>query len=367
VYEEMSQSKMIVKSTAEKLSLFGSFFTGQENAYGTYDPATGRSRQVKELVTEKVFKAHLTGRKPYGVFLLVKDQTRAIAVDFDTEETLGPKDFVDKAKHYGISAHVERSKSKGYHVWVFFEEQGVPAVKARLVANHILHEIEAPPETEVFPKQDALNANLPYGNFINAPLFGALVPREKTVFVDPKTFKAYPDQWSFLESACRISESVLNDFIEINDLSKPPSYQSPSYSSEHRGRSRFSLPVCAQKILRNGVARYQRVSCFRLAVHFKRLGVPYDLTVAALKTWALKNRPTDRKRIIRESEILAQTSCAYEKSHVSYGCEEPAIKPFCEPSCPVNLRRNKSQNGSVSGRKTQGKTSILYGRISHDS
>ena len=334
VDEKMCRSNKNAKSTVEKLSLFGSFFTGLKNVYGTYDPASGRGSQVKAPITDKVLLAHLTGRKPYGVYLLVKDRTRAIAVDFDTNNTLGPMDFVSRAKHYGISAYVERSKSKGHHVWIFFEEKGVLALKARLVVCHILNEIDKP-ETEVFPKQDTLDKNVPFGNFINAPMFGELVPQGKTVFVDPKTFKPYPNQWTLLESVRRVSESALDEIIEINDLSPSSAYQSPSLSSGNGDRSRFGLPACSQKMLKDGVVHFQRVSCFRLAVQLKRLGLPYDVTVAALKTWALKNRPINGKGVIRETEILSQTSCAYEKSYVGYGCEDPAIKPFCDPSCPV--------------------------------
>jgi len=282
-----------------------------------------------------VLMAHITGRKPYGVYLLVKDRTRAIAVDFDTNNTLGPMDFVSRAKHYGISSYVERSKSKGHHVWIFFEEKGVPALKARVVVHHILDEIDEP-ETEVFPKQDVLNSNVRYGNFINAPLFGGLIPHEKTVFVDPTTFEMYPNQWDFLESVERVGEHILDDIIEINNLSIPQTEPRPSKSnSAIGGPGRFGLPACAQKMLKDGVSQYQRICCFRLAVHLKRLGLPYDVSVAALKTWSLKNKPNNGKRVILETEILSQTSCAYEKSYVGYGCEDPAIKPFCDPSCPV--------------------------------
>jgi len=334
----MCRSNKNAKSTVEKLSLFGSFFTGLKNVYGTYDPASGRASQVKAPVTDKVLMAHITGRKPYGVYLLVKDRTRAIAVDFDTNNTLGPMDFVSRVKHYGISSYVERSKYKGHHVWIFFEEKGVLALKARVVVHHILDEIDEP-ETEVFPKQDALDNNVQFGNFINAPMFGALVPQGKTVFVDPKTFKPYPNQWSLLESICRINESVLDEIIELNDLSPLPTYHSPDPSPGNGDRSRFGLPLCAQRMLKDGVSQYQRICCFRLAVHLKRLGLPYDVSVAALKTWSLKNKPNNGKQVIQEKGILSQTSCAYEKSYVGYGCESAAIKPFCDPSCPVKQWR----------------------------
>jgi len=349
------------KTTADKVALFRSYFSGLTSVYGTYDLASGCARQVKALVTDKVLLDHLKGRQPYGVYLLIKDRTRAIAVDFDTNDPLAPMEFVARAKHYGTPAYIERSKSKGYHVWIFFEERGVPALKARLVAYHILDDL-GKPDTEIFPKQDALHTNAPYGNFINAPLFGSLVPVGKTVFVEPNTLNPYPDQWALLESIQRVDEHVLNEIIELNNLSIPQTEPRPSPGdSANDGLSQFSLPPCAQKMLRNGVSQYQRVSCFRLAVHLKRVGLPYDVAVAALKTWALKNRPIHGKAGIRESEILSQTSYAYDNSYMGYGCDSPAIAPFCEPSCPVKEWRkgkdtiSSEEVGYKEGKSNKGK------------
>lgn len=103
-------------------------------------------------------------------------------------------------------------------------------------------------------------------------------------------------------------------------------------------------------MLQDGVTQFQRVSCFRLAVHFKRLGLPYDVAIAGLKIWALKNRPKDGKGVISDPEILDQTKYAYEHSYAGYGCNSPAIKPFCDPSCPVNqwkMNKESINNGQV--------------------
>ena len=129
------------------------------------------------------------------------------------------------------------------------------------------------------------------------------------------TFKQYPDQWSFLESVKKISESVLDNIIEMNDLSRELTDFSEHPTFEKRPTNSYSLPACAQKMLHNGVKQYQRISCFRLSVHLKRLGLPYDLAVAALKVWAHKNQPEDGKRTITESEIIEQTSYAFSKSY----------------------------------------------------
>ncbi len=67
--------------------------------YGTYDPASGRVWQVKRAVTEQVLLHHLQGKQPYGVYLLVRDRIRAMAVDFDENDLLPPTDFIAAAEH----------------------------------------------------------------------------------------------------------------------------------------------------------------------------------------------------------------------------------------------------------------------------
>jgi len=331
----MSRSE---KNTAAKIKLFRSLFSGLSNVYGTYDPESGRSKQIKSPISDKVIFNHLTGREPYGVFLLLKDRTRAIVADFDSGNRLPPIDFVSLAKHYGIKAYIERSKSKGYHVWIFFEKDGVQASKARMVVYHILKEIEHP-STEVFPKQDRLDSNTRFGNFINAPLFGALIPKGKTVFIHPYTFQPYANQWEFLESVKKISESVLDDIIELNDLPRKLMSHPKRSMFEKKPTNSYCLPACAQKMLNNGVKQYQLVSCFRLSIHLKRLGLPYDLAVTTLKAWAQKNQPESGKRIITECEIIEQTSYAFSTSYRGYGCSSAAITPFCNEDCPVNKLR----------------------------
>lgn len=327
-----------IRSAQAKLSLFKRRFSGLRNTFGTYDPETGRSWQVKHPVTDGVFLDHLRGRRPYGVYLLTGDRTNAAVVDFDNDDLNQVVDFIARAAHYKLKAHIERSKSKGHHAWIFFGDKGANAAKVRLAVSNILDEIDAP-DTEIFPKQDRLDPSIPYGNFINAPLFGRLVPEGKTVFLDPTSFKPYQDQWAFLDSAETVDESVLDELIEINqwgaekrqpsrDVSRPSS--EPSID--------FGLPPCAQKMLLNGVERYQRVSCFRLAVHFKRLGMPYDVAVAALKVWSLKNRPQGGKGVITEQEIVDQAQYAFERNYRGCGCESPAISPHCQEGCPVKSK-----------------------------
>lgn len=330
------------RKTSDKIRIFRNLFSGISNVYGTYDPVTGRSWQVKKAVTKDTILAHLQGKLPYGVYLLDGDRTRAIVADFDHNDPFPPIEFINAAKHYQLPAYIETSKSKGFHTWIFFNSKGVKACKARLVVKNILEEIEYP-KTEIFPKQDFIEGRNRYGNFINAPLFGSLVPLGKTVFIDPSTLKPYPNQWALLESIKSVREQVFDDIIELNDLSITHTQSEPSsYISTEKDKCRFSLPPCAQKMLQNGVSRYQRVSCFRLAVHLKRLGLPCDVAVDALKAWSLKNRPINGNQVITDCEIIDQTSYAFKKDYRGYGCSSEAVAPFCHTDCPVHKLKTRS-------------------------
>jgi|WetSurMetagenome_2_1015567.scaffolds.fasta_scaffold10072_3 hypothetical protein len=347
------------RTDKEKLALFRACFTGLTDVFGTYDPKSGQVRQVKRPVTDEVLRNHLKGRQPYGVYLLTSDRTRAVVADFDEEDTLQPHQFVRQAGHYGIRAYVERSKRKGWHAWMFMELPSVSAAKARLVVKAILDDIGAS-ATEIFPKQDALGEGARYGNFINAPLFGLAVPMGRTVFVDPdEAFKPYPNQWDVLAQLQRVKESLLDEIIEINELGKEQAQPDPSARKSPPTSSFNGLLPCARKMIAEGVTEYQKVSCFRLAVQLKKVGLPLGSTIAVLLDWAGRNRPVGGKPVICEAKVKEQVEWAYRRNYRSCGCEDPAISPYCDPSCPLKRPRKDEAVGaseSSSNAKPEGIT-----------
>ena len=334
------------RTDREKLALFRACFTGLPDVFGTYDPESGQVRQVKQPVTDEVLRKHLRGCQPYGVYLLVADRTRAIVVDFDEEDTEKPLQFVRQAGHYGIRAYLERSKRKGWHAWMFMELPGVAAAKARLVGKAILDDIGAS-ATEIFPKQDALGEGARYGNFINAPLFGLAVRMGRTVFVDPDAaFKPYPNQWDVLAQVQRVNESLLDEIFEINELGKEQARPDPAARKSVPTNSFNGLLPCARKMIAEGVTQYQRVSCFRLAIQLKKVGLPLGSTIAVLLDWAGRNRPVGGKPVICEAKVKEQAEWAYRRNYRSCGCEDPAISPYCDPSCPLKRPRKDEAVGA---------------------
>lgn len=317
-------------ATNNQILTFRSIFTGRSDVYGTYDPATRRSWQVKQSVTDRVIQDHLEGRRPYGVYLLDGEKVAAAVVDFDHDETGPPLVFQKESRNLGLPAYVERSKSKGYHVWMFFRGR-VLGSKARQVLLQILERIKMQ-GTEIFPKQDRLTDPKQFGNFINAPLFGQLSPQGRSVFLN-EALEPYADQWEFLRSIVRVSETQLDQVIST---ALPKRVAARRVTSWQPGFPATHLPPCAERILREGVSANQRIACFRLACQLRKAGVELERAVRILNEWAPRNRPGDGKGIIKPDEVQSQTRCAYQgRLYRSCGCEDPTIIPFCEPSCRI--------------------------------
>lgn len=327
-----------------KINLFMSYFTGLKTAYGSYDPKTGKYFVQKQPVTKSVIYHHLKGEKPYGFYLLTGTRTNVGVIDFDEPDFDKPQQLHQFARECDFPVYIERSKSKGHHVWMFFEEQGVEAQNVRILLTWMLSQI-AEDTIEVFPKQDEIDPSKEFGNFINAPLFGKLVSEGKTVFVNPASMEPLEDQWRVLESMKRVSGRQIEEFInaEITEEELELNHNTrPNTKRETIGR-KYPLPTCIRRMLAEGVTFDQRVACFRIAVQLMQIGLPFDHALAVLREWRTRNRPHDGKRIITDEEVYEQTTSAYKKNYKSYGCNEPVTKSFCDPDCPLLWNRNNKR------------------------
>ena len=327
----------------DKIKVFWDLFVGLDSAYGTVNPVTGKHRIVKSPVTERVIADHLAGKNLFATFLLEKDKTKAVVVDFDTGNKIDPFEFYSAVNWFGLPAYIEISRQKGFHVWCFFENP-VPAVIARRAFRGILQKIGRSEGIEIFPKQDCLDDDRRYGNTINTPLFGALVCKNKTVFVNPRSFEAYEDQWGLLSSIKKVDEGMLLEVIaNTTDFASQP-VASVDVDAANIKYDSFSLLPCIQKMLHCGVSRLQKSSCFWLAVHLKKIGLPQDLAVVVLEEWSKKNSPQDGKGVMSGSGIPFQAECAYSKNYKGLGCSTDVLSAFCDDRCRVKAWRKKQRN-----------------------
>lgn len=343
---------------ARKLDIFRGTFKGRSDIFGAPNKREkGQSRCVKSPLTEHILLDHLRGKRLIGVYPLVRDRVWFAAIDIDQPD---PEPVIEVARigrDIGLTPLIEKSKSKGFHLWFYSDEQGWLAERIRAVLRWMCKEIDRP-EVEVFPKQDRLQEGQ-FGNFIYLPLNGRLVSKGRTIFVEStRWMPPVASQWDALAHRPRYSAEHLNKIVEDLDLSNPLQRHARSdggseagecatnqnrseMSSVQQDRGGFGLPPCARRMLAEGVTEQQRVACFRLAVHLHRLGIPQDLAKALLIDWSKKNRPVQGKRIITADEITQQTCDGYSGRYRGYGCEDPAVAQYCQGQCPIAAKSQR--------------------------
>lgn len=164
---------------------FAELFVGRTDVAGRHDPSRPAGQQTwtdRTTVTEDDYRAHLEGKKSLGVFPLRDDGTvRWTCFDVDTQDPSVALRIRTTLTGYGLQPWLERTKTKGYHVWVFWHAD-VRAEEVRRFARQVLTESGAPLSTEVFPKQGHLFAGQ-VGNFVNLPYEGRMAAEGRRVMI----------------------------------------------------------------------------------------------------------------------------------------------------------------------------------------
>ena len=147
------------------LDNFITLFRGRGDVYGHEE-----GKCVKEPLTRDIFVQHLEGVAPIGVYPMVPRNGEHYVIwgcsDIDIEDFDGAKSIRDALASAGVFAWIEKSRSKGYHVWVFADHL-VPAISMR----HMFlaaHQVANYPAREVNPKQVKLLPHQ-YGNYVRLP------------------------------------------------------------------------------------------------------------------------------------------------------------------------------------------------------
>lgn len=144
---------------------FITLFRGRGDVYGHNE-----GRCVKEPLTIDVFQNHFIDT-PIGVYPMVPNSGDFYVAwgcsDFDTADALdNAVKLHDALLEAGIVSWIERSRSKGYHVWVF-SDTPVRAIDMRYMLL-MASQVAEVPTTEVNPKQKALKRHQ-YGNYVRLP------------------------------------------------------------------------------------------------------------------------------------------------------------------------------------------------------
>ena len=166
----------------ETITGFITLFRGRGDCYGSEEGGC-----VRQPLDNNAFMAHLMGTTPIGVYPSVPKQgAEPFCVwgcsDIDIESIADARLMQRTLEAAGVVAWVERSRSKGYHVWVFADKP----VTSKVMRNALLmaHKVADYPAREVNPKQVDVSLSK-VGNYVRLPYVGGLVATpEKRVILD---------------------------------------------------------------------------------------------------------------------------------------------------------------------------------------
>ncbi|MCL6449059.1 MAG: AAA family ATPase [Armatimonadetes bacterium] len=329
--------------SASKLQKFAALFAGRTDAYGSLTGAC-----IKRPVTLQVYARHLAGKESIGIYPLRDDGTCWFAAqDIDMKDDQAKAAEMAGAvketlAELGIPAYIEKSKSKGYHIWLFFSEP-VPAKDARRLLAGVWKKAVGGSVPEIFPKQDTLEGQT-YGNYIHLPFFRPHSKENRRVMVDGGRVLSLEE---FLNSVRRVTPEQLAAALE----KLPAEKESPNKAAAPgaKGGHRDLLP-CAKALVEKGADKgYRRPSLFRLAAHCHKAGYPQEIAEALIKQVDAKNDPPILEEF-GEKELLHHLESAYSgkggKGYTSLGCDDAAwTSRFCpgKESCPVHCDKSKKQ------------------------
>lgn len=313
------------------VKLFSDLFAGRKDAYGM------NKFCMKESVTEDIYNKHLLGEKRIGIYPITPDnKTKWLCIDIDDDDFEKAISFKDRMKHFGIQSYIEKSKSKGYHVWTFFSKP-IPAVKPRLIAEMVLKELDF--KCEIFPKQDEISERNPYGNFIFLPLFSGSIKEGRTIFINSSR-QTIANNSSALDKIKLVDEKKIDEVIEVNELKREKSSYETSEIVEASRTSKGTLP-CIEKIKAGGLKEGDgRNECgFRLTIFYKEKGMSRDEIVTLILNWNERNVNKLHKR---ETDTIIDS--VFKGKYKSFGCDSAIIQQFCDKeNCPFIAAKDRKE------------------------
>lgn len=203
----------------EALDLFVSLFRGRGDCYGS--EAGGC---VRERLSVDVFRDHLSDGPSIGVYPAVPNDGGAICIwgcsDIDVEDIDAARLLKRTLETAGVHAWLERSRSKGYHVWVFASEPVLAEDMRRMLL--VAHQVADYPAREVNPKQSDVSTSK-VGNYVRLPYPHGLKinPDRRTMLDDSNNPIPLRD---FL-SAVETKRTSAHDIHRISAMYVPPKKQ----------------------------------------------------------------------------------------------------------------------------------------------
>lgn len=346
-------------NTSEKIAMVRKMFVHRTDTYleQWIDTKGIHYGRKEEELTDDVILNHLTGKKTISSYAIREDDTvKWLCLDVDVtpkgRKELDAAQWLEETKQVvrqlvkllfrlHIPFRVEQSGSKGFHVWVFFNNP-VPASKAYLLGSFI--EVYAPKgdytNIEVFPKHRSFTES-DFGFSVKIPL-GIHRKTDTRCFFVNSSFEPYEDQWQVLSSVNTLTEARIDAIIEeegIKDEVEDKNVYTPS-----------SDYVCMSRIMSEGVDNGNRdAGFFQISCFLQSQGMPYPIAEKVLAEIPDHGDPP-----FGEEALQVKLESAYKKNYYPSPCKDSNIDSFCSSSC-------RRWNRKVENRWTK------YGREAKDA
>lgn len=217
---------------------FALLFEGRTDAYGAEE---GRSELAYDVVYIDRIREHLHGQRPMGVYPMWYSESDGWivnwgCVDFDEGDEpswIHANNLHQVLAHLDVTSWIERSRSKGYHVWVFSMES-VPAhvmrralLGATQIAKAPLKEINPKAEGFWLPRTSESSPIEPdltkIGNYVRLPYPNGYADRR--VMCKPLTGEPYSLE-QFVQKATH-TRTTHKHLASIVPLYKEPAKPKP--------------------------------------------------------------------------------------------------------------------------------------------
>jgi len=219
------------EATEEFLTTFADLFINRWDSYAIQQK-NGQYSRVQQSLSLEILRQHLKGEITVGSYQLDCDgMVKTLIFDFDPEKLENPKEAVMKVLatcfeekkeepriwKKAILLEASRYPNPSYHIWLFFWLP-VQAKVAQWLGYRILELAGLNPKlVEVFPKQTALTADRPYGNFVKLPLGKHQACGRWSRFLDLETFEPLPSNCLSEVQGLNFSERTVQKILSFEE------------------------------------------------------------------------------------------------------------------------------------------------------
>ncbi len=201
-------------------------FVNREDVYARGYLQNKRMAYTKTLkpITEQLLQDHIDEKITIGVYQLKGKKIKWPCLDFDEntkEDWERAQNLFIELRKQGFHPLLENSGGGKYktHIWIFCDCEALNTI---LWLENFCKEMQLRPH-EIFPKQNTLDKNLPFGNLVKLPLALHLASKRKSYFMNDnfeplKTTKEIEEKLQFhLDNLDTFPEVEIKEAIQLEE------------------------------------------------------------------------------------------------------------------------------------------------------